>query len=80
MGVVVGDATGKGMPAALVVSATSSMLRAVAQALGSSSPGQVLARVNETLFAPHSSQHVCDLLLRHSRARERHLELRQRWP
>jgi predicted ester cyclase len=51
VGVVVGDATGKGMPAALVVSATSSMLRAVAQALGSSSPGQVLARVNETLFA-----------------------------
>ena len=51
VGVVVGDATGKGMPAALVVSATSSMLRAVAQALGSSSPGDVLGRVNETLFA-----------------------------
>ena len=50
-GVVVGDATGKGIPAALVVSATSSMLRAVAQALGSSSPGEVLGRVNETLFA-----------------------------
>ena len=27
------------------------MLRAVAQALGSSSPGEVLSRVNETLFA-----------------------------
>ena len=40
VGVVVGDATGKGVPAALVVSATSSMLRAVAQALGSSSPGR----------------------------------------
>jgi predicted ester cyclase len=51
VGVVVGDATGKGMPAALVVSATSSMLRAVAQALGSSSPGEILAWVNETLFA-----------------------------
>jgi serine phosphatase RsbU (regulator of sigma subunit) len=51
VGVVVGDATGKGMPAALVVSATSSMLRAVAQALGSCSPGDVLGRVNETLFA-----------------------------
>jgi serine phosphatase RsbU (regulator of sigma subunit) len=51
VGVVVGDATGKGVPAALVVSATSSMLRAVAQALGSSSPGAVLGRVNETLFA-----------------------------
>jgi serine phosphatase RsbU (regulator of sigma subunit) len=47
----VGDATGKGVPAALVVSATSSMLRAVAQAVGSFSPGEVLARVNETLLA-----------------------------
>jgi serine phosphatase RsbU (regulator of sigma subunit) len=51
VGVAVGDATGKGMPAALAGSATSSMLRAVAQALGSSSPGEVLSRVNETLVA-----------------------------
>ena len=51
LGVVVGDATGKGMPAALVAEATSHMLRAVAQALGSSSPGEVLAQVNETLLA-----------------------------
>src|SRR5215218_6635988 len=51
VGVVVGDATGKGMPAALVAAATSNMLRAVAQALGSSSPGEVLSRVNETLLA-----------------------------
>ena len=51
LGVVVGDATGKGMPAALVAEATSNMLRAVAQALGSSSPGKVLAQVNETLVA-----------------------------
>ena len=51
VGVVVGDATGKGVPAALVVTATYSMLRAVAQALGSFSPGEVLAQVNETLVA-----------------------------
>ncbi len=51
VGVVVGDATGKGVPAALVVSATSSMLSAVAQALGSFSPGELLAQVNEALFA-----------------------------
>jgi serine phosphatase RsbU (regulator of sigma subunit)/predicted ester cyclase len=51
VGVVVGDATGKGVSAALVATATSSMVRAVAQALGSSSPGEVLARVNETLLA-----------------------------
>jgi predicted ester cyclase len=49
--VVMGDAAGKGIPAALVVSATASVLRAVAQALGSSSPSEVLAQVNETLFA-----------------------------
>src|SRR5215204_1645847 len=51
VGVAVGDATGKGRPAALAVIATSSMLRAVAQAFGSSSPGEVLERVNETLLA-----------------------------
>ena len=51
VGIVVGDATGKGVPAALVVTATCSMLRAVAQALGSFSPGDVLERVNETLLA-----------------------------
>ena len=51
VGVVVGDATGKGIPAALVAEATSNMLRAVAQAFGSVSPGEVLARVNETLLA-----------------------------
>jgi predicted ester cyclase len=51
VGVVVGDATGKGMPAALVAQASSNMLRAVAQAFGSTSPGEVLSRVNETLVA-----------------------------
>jgi serine phosphatase RsbU (regulator of sigma subunit)/predicted ester cyclase len=49
LGIVVGDATGKGVPAALVMASTRSMLRAVAQALGSSSPGEVLARVNDSL-------------------------------
>ncbi len=34
----------------MVASASCSMLRAVAQALGSSSPGEVLSRVNETLM------------------------------
>src|SRR5215212_10223111 len=51
VGIVEGDATGKGMPAALVAEATSNMLRAVAQAFGSASPGEVLSRVNETLLA-----------------------------
>jgi serine phosphatase RsbU (regulator of sigma subunit) len=50
MGLAVGDATGKGVPAALAVTASCSMLRAVAQDSGYS-PGEVLARVNETLLA-----------------------------
>jgi serine phosphatase RsbU (regulator of sigma subunit) len=47
--VVVGDATGKGVPAALVMSTTLGMLRLAAQSY-SSSPGQMLQRVNEALF------------------------------
>src|SRR5215203_5249433 len=49
LGLVVGDATGKGVPAALVMSTTCGMLRAVSQASGSSSPGEMLERVNEAL-------------------------------
>jgi serine phosphatase RsbU (regulator of sigma subunit)/predicted ester cyclase len=51
LGVVVGDATGKGVPAALVMSTTCGMLQLAAQALGSSSPGEVLREVNEVLLA-----------------------------
>jgi serine phosphatase RsbU (regulator of sigma subunit)/ketosteroid isomerase-like protein len=51
IGVVVGDATGKGVPAALVMSTTCGMLQLAARALDSSSPGEVLAQVNETLLA-----------------------------
>jgi serine phosphatase RsbU (regulator of sigma subunit) len=47
VGLVVGDATGKGVPAALVMSSTRSMLRAVARA--SNSPGEVLEQVNDLL-------------------------------
>jgi predicted ester cyclase len=48
LGLVVGDATGKGVPAALVMSTTCGMLRLAAQS--SPSPGEMLSRVNETLF------------------------------
>jgi serine phosphatase RsbU (regulator of sigma subunit)/predicted ester cyclase len=51
LGLVTGDATGKGMPAALVMSTTCGMLQLAAQALDSSSPGEILSRVNETLLA-----------------------------
>jgi serine phosphatase RsbU (regulator of sigma subunit) len=51
VGLVVGDATGKGVPAALVMSTTCGMLQAVSQTLDSTSPGEVLSQVNETLYA-----------------------------
>ncbi len=48
LGLVVGDATGKGMPAALVMATTRGMLRAIAQPMDS--PGEVLRRVNDALY------------------------------
>jgi serine phosphatase RsbU (regulator of sigma subunit)/predicted ester cyclase len=48
LGVVVGDATGKGVPAALVMATTCGMLRLAAQSYAS--PGEMLQRVNEALF------------------------------
>src|SRR5919112_3003718 len=47
LGIVVGDATGHGVPAALVMASARSMLRAVAQA--SDSPGDTLRMVNDPL-------------------------------
>jgi serine phosphatase RsbU (regulator of sigma subunit) len=51
VGFAVGDATGKGVPAALVMTATCAFLGGVATASGPSSPGEVLSRVNETLLS-----------------------------
>ena len=48
LGLVVGDATSKGMPAALVMAAARSRIRALAQTLGS--PGEILKRVNAALY------------------------------
>ena len=49
LGFAVGDATGKGVPAAFVMSATCALLGGVATASGSS-PGEVLSRVNEAVL------------------------------
>ena len=49
LGLVIGDATDKGMPAALVMTTTATMLRTAAQT--TASPGEVLARVNDLLYA-----------------------------
>jgi steroid delta-isomerase-like uncharacterized protein len=54
IGVVVGDVSGKGMPAALVMAAARSMLRALAPTSGS--PGEVLKRVNDALYPDTSSE------------------------
>ncbi len=48
LGLVVGDVTDKGVPAALVMASTRSILRAVAQ--GGAAPGVVLAHANELLL------------------------------
>jgi predicted ester cyclase len=48
LGLLVGDATSKGVPAALVMASTRSMLRGVARA-SEYSPGEVLSRVNDSL-------------------------------
>jgi serine phosphatase RsbU (regulator of sigma subunit) len=47
LGLVVGDVTDKGVPAAIVMATTRTMLRAAAQRL--LSPGEVLQRVNDVL-------------------------------
>jgi serine phosphatase RsbU (regulator of sigma subunit) len=49
LGIVIGDVSGKGIPAAMLMSSTRSLLRAAAQV--TASPGEVLARVNELLCA-----------------------------
>ena len=48
LGIIIGDVTDKGMPAALVMTATRTMLRTAAQER--TSPSEVLARVNDLLF------------------------------
>ncbi|HEY5005510.1 MAG TPA: SpoIIE family protein phosphatase, partial [Ktedonobacteraceae bacterium] len=49
LGIVIGDVSGKGVPAALVMAMTCTMLRTTVQEIAS--PGEVLARVNELLVA-----------------------------
>jgi serine phosphatase RsbU (regulator of sigma subunit) len=49
LGLVVGDVSGKGIPAALVMANTRSVLRTIAQG-GGIAPGEVLAEANEILY------------------------------
>ncbi len=50
LGLVIGDVSGKGIAAALVMANTQSVLRAVARR-GNIAPGRVLAEANEVLYA-----------------------------
>ena len=49
LGIVIGDATDKGVSAALLMATTCTMLRTATQ--GAASPGEILARVNDLLAA-----------------------------
>jgi serine phosphatase RsbU (regulator of sigma subunit) len=49
LGLVIGDVSGKGVPAALVMATVHTMLRSTVQGIGS--PGEILARVNDLLTA-----------------------------
>ncbi|HVN53126.1 MAG TPA: SpoIIE family protein phosphatase [Anaerolineaceae bacterium] len=59
LGLVIGDVTDKGVPAALVMATTRSILRAVAERLGS--PSEVLGEVNNLLCPdiPHNMFVTC---------------------
>jgi sigma-B regulation protein RsbU (phosphoserine phosphatase) len=78
LGVVVGDAMGKGVPAALVMASARSMLRALAQA--SNSPGEVLSRVNDALVTdiPPNMFVTCFYAILDPKSAS--LSYRQRWP
>ncbi len=54
LGLVIGDVAGKGIPAALVMTAAGTMIRTAAQER--SSPGEVFARVNELLYTETPAQ------------------------
>ena len=53
LGLIIGDVSGKGVPAALVMATTTAMLRTAVR--GMASPGEVLARVNDLLITDFPS-------------------------
>ena len=78
IGLVVGDVTDKGVPAAMVMAATRSVLRAAAQRL--LEPGAVLRAGQRDALLGDPAQHVRHLPLRRARPRHRPAALRQRRP
>ena len=78
IGIVIGDVTDKGVPAAMVMAATRSVLRASAQRVVS--PGEVLGRVNDLMCPDMPAEDVRHLPLRRARAGHRPLHVRERRP
>ena len=64
LGLVVGDATGRAVPAALVMSTTCGMLRLAAQS-PSSSPGRCSNESTKRSSPAYPAKYVCHLLLCH---------------
>src|SRR5205085_2553670 len=60
LGLVVGDVAGEGVPAALLMATTRTVLRSVV-AQGATAPGEVLARANSLLYpdTPHNLFVTC---------------------
>ena len=77
IGIVVGDVTDKGVPAALIMARTQSVLRGEAPRL--LSPAKVLERANEILL-PEMHPHVRDLPVHDPGARDGPGRLRERGP
>ena len=78
LGLVVGDVTDKGVPAALVMATTRAILRAAAERIVS--PGWVLQRVNDVLHPDIPPQHVRHLSIRRPGSGHWHIAIRQRGP
>ena len=78
LGIAVGDATDKGVPAALVMAACRSVLRGVARSDTSNSPGRVLALANDLLVGDIPGGNVHHLSLWHPRSGHRQVRFRQR--
>ncbi len=78
LGLVVGDVSDKGVPAALFMALTYSLIRA--EAVRTSSPVQALRKVNRHLLQMNSSEHVCHTGVWHPGLQQRGFPLCARRP
>ena len=78
LGIVIADVTDKGVPAALFMVLSRTVIRATAS--DGRSPAMVLEQANRLILAEIQIRPVRDLLLLHPRSRQRRADLRQRRP